>query len=256
MAKFILLLALAISAASAAQVRELPSHNFRIVGGTPATPHEFPWTVDVRRGSHYCGGSVINANWIVTAAHCATVGANQYTIVAGDHNIAQNEGPEQTRQVTRIVRHPQYSGSTFANDIALMELSEPLTLNDQVKAATLPPQDWNPDFSGDAVVAGWGALSEGGSSPTTLYKVTVPLVTNAVCNSNYNPNGYQIDDTMICAGEGGKDSCQGDSGGPMMCGENLCGIVSWGIGCARPGYPGVYSRVAKNRDWLDQTIMS
>ena len=65
-------------------------------------------------------------------------------------------------------------------------------------------------------------------------------------------------DSMICAGlpEGGKDSCQGDSGGPFVCGEDVSGIVSWGVGCARPGYPGVYTQTSYFVDWIMETMAS
>jgi len=98
-------------------------------------------------------------------------------------------------------------------------------------------------------------LTEGGSSPQILNKVEVPLVSTADCNLAYNPQ-YRIDETMICAGKAGFDSCQGDSGGPMVTlGEEPeddihIGVVSWGIGCARPGYPGVYSRTSHNEEFI------
>ena len=91
-----------------------------------------------------------------------------------------------------------------------------------------------------------------------LHKVDVPFVSTDDCNASYNGNGYSITDGMICAGEEGKDSCQGDSGGPMVASVNgtsvLVGVVSWGIGCAQEGYPGVYARVANYVDWIEETM--
>jgi len=224
-----------------------PQSPERIVGGSPATRGEFPWIVQIRVGGHYCGGSIINSNWIVTAAHCATLAANRYSIVAGEHNLNSNEGSEQTRTVSQIIRHPNYNANTFANDVAVMRLSTPLTLNTYVKVANLPAS--GAGVSGNLVAAGWGATSEGGSSATTLMKVTVPFVSTASCQQSY---GSSILAGMICAGTGGRDSCQGDSGGPLHSGSTLVGIVSWGSGCARPNYPGVYASVPYYVNWIRQ----
>merc|ERR1711953_1035624 len=126
----------------------------------------------------------------------------------------------------------------------------------------LPLQDQVTEAGTMCTVTGWGTLSEGGFSlPNILHKVTVPVVSDADCNESYSSSGYGIADSMICAGlpEGGKDSCQGDSGGPFTCGESpetreLLGIVSWGIGCARAGYPGVYTEVSHFVEWITETM--
>jgi len=219
----------------------------RIVGGVPAIRGNFPWMVQIKQGvSHYCGGSIINQNWIVTAAHCAQGNLIQYSVVAGELVLNSNEGTEQTRGVTRIIEHPDYNSWTLDSDIALMRLDSPLSLNLYVRPVTLPSAQF--EVAGDLVVAGWGALTEGGQSPDRLMKVTVPFVPREECEENYGAG--EITEGMICAGEGGKDSCQGDSGGPMHQGETLVGIVSWGIGCARPGYPGVYANVPHYVNWI------
>jgi trypsin len=236
----------------------------RIVGGAPATKGQFPYIVDVRRGGHYCGGAIVNSDWILTAAHCSGGQPSAYSIVAGDHNIQNTDGDEKTSAVTQIIIHPGYNSQTINNDAALMKLASPFDLNasQYIKAAVLA-DNTDSDFEtpeAQSVVAGWGATSEGGGSPSVLQWVTVPVVTTATCNARYNPSGYQITPAMICAGESGKDSCQGDSGGPMMCtranGEVVhFGIVSWGIGCARPNYPGVYARTSAFHDFIQQHTM-
>jgi len=136
-----------------------------------------------------------------------------------------------------------------------MKVEPPFVFNQYVQPARIPDISFLPTER--SVVAGWGALTEGGSSPVVLYKVDVPHVSDASCRGSYGQNA--IADSMICAGEGGKDSCQGDSGGPMMCergGVNyLCGIVSWGLGCAREGYPGVYTEVSYFDEWSRDAIL-
>merc|ERR1711976_441827 len=103
---------------------------------------------------------------------------------------------------------------------------------------------------GTATVSGWGTLSSGGRSPDTLYAVDVPIVSDSSCRSSYGQS--DIADSMICAGEEGKDSCQGDSGGPLVCGISQCGIVSWGYGCAVDGYPGVYTQLSYFLDFVSE----
>merc|ERR1712200_259966 len=144
------------------------------------------------------------------------------------------------------------------NDFVILKLSSALTFNDDVGPICLPNPDHAPDATGQTCfVSGWGTLESGGSSPSELQWVAVPTVTNEQCSQAYN-NG--ITDSMICAGlpEGGKDSCQGDSGGPFVCRDDgkavLTGVVSFGIGCALPDYPGVYARVTAVLDWVKQNM--
>jgi len=243
--KAAILILLAIGAVSALP-RYHKSVPERIVGGSQATKGEFPHIVQIKRSnSQYCGGSIVNANWIVTAAHCAVASVAGYTLVGGEHNLNSNEGTEQSRSVSQIIRHPNYNANTMANDIALMRVSSPFTLNSNVAAATIAGSSFNP--ASQLTVAGWGTLSSGGSLPTVLMKVTVPLVSTATCRNAY---GSQIVTGMLCAGTTGKDSCQGDSGGPLMSGNTLAGIVSWGYGCAAAGYPGVYTEVSTFSSWI------
>jgi len=218
----------------------------RIVGGSQATRGEFPWIVQIKRGGHYCGGSIVNNNWIVTAAHCAVASVSGYQIVAGEHNLSQNEGSEQTRSVSSITRHPNYNSNTLANDIAVMRVNSPFTFNANVQPANIPNAGFTP--ATNVVAAGWGTLTEGGSLPNVLMKVTVPMVSLASCRASYGSGS--ILNGMICAGTGGRDSCQGDSGGPLHSGTTLAGIVSWGSGCARPNYPGVYTETAYFAAWI------
>jgi len=217
------------------------------VGGSQATRGEFPWIVSLRVGSHICGGTIVNANWIVTAAHCSDYAASRYTVVAGEHNQNSNEGSEQSRTVSQVLRHPNYNANTFANDIALMRLSTPLNFDTYVQPANIPSASFSP--AANLVVAGWGTTSSGGSLSSILLKVTVPLVSTAVCQQAY---GSDIRAGMLCAGTGGRDSCQGDSGGPLHSGNTLVGVVSWGYGCAVAGYPGVYTSVPYFSSWINQ----
>ncbi|OXA64314.1 Trypsin-1 [Folsomia candida] len=242
------LVAMASAKPAKKQDSYFPTNRF-IVGGVPATPYEFPHIVDMRLSpfGHWCAGSIISPEWVVTAAHCSDSAMTSYTLTAGEHNITSGgvEGTEQVRQVVKII-----SPLRFSNDIALMMVDPPFDLSTTSAQAVVVP-DVNFVPTSVATVAGWGVLTEDGAYPDVLMKVDVPFVDDATCNANYAEFGG-TSESMICYGEAGKDSCQADSGGPIMCGpENaLCGIVSFGNGCARPGFPGVYTETSYFADWI------
>jgi trypsin len=230
--------------------------HMNIVGGVEASQGEFPFIVSLQAGymGHFCGGSLIKKNWVLTAGHCVADTIDK--VVIGMHDLDNTTNTESIK-VKRVIRHPQYNENTTDYDYALLELAsdskyEPIALN---TASNLDvPSNSAPIM---ATVAGWGATKESSYSlPNSLQKVDVPLVSNAECNKDYNG---VITDRMICAGidKGGKDSCQGDSGGPLIATADdnqryLIGVVSWGEGCARAGKPGVYSRVSQAVAWINQ----
>lgn len=232
----------------------------QIVGGVDAEDGPYRWTTSLQStsGSHYCGGSLIADNWIVTAAHCVNGTSNPSSIrvVVGRNNLSTSQGSAFT--VNQVIVHPGYNTSTLDNDIALLRFTgtAPASI-DRVPLADSSVMSSSGQPDDMARVLGWGATSEGGSGTNQLQRVDVPIVSNATCNSNYNGD---ITNNMICAGytNGGKDSCQGDSGGPFVVSHNgeyhLAGIVSWGHGCARPGKPGVYARVENYVSWVNGHI--
>jgi len=205
---------------------------------------------------HFCGASIYKKHWAICAAHCVEGEdfdkPDYLQVVAGELDMNVEEGTEQAVVLEKIIQHEDYNAKKVSNDISLLKLSKNLHFDDNVAAINLPRPGHS--ATGDCVVSGWGTTSEGGDTPMTLQKVTVPIVTDKKCRKHYGDD--EIEDSMICAGvnEGGKDSCQGDSGGPLACSDTgstyLGGIVSWGYGCARPGYPGVYTEVAYFVDWI------
>ena len=222
----------------------------KIVGGVEAVKGEFPFIVSLRGsyGGHFCGGSLIKKDWVLTAAHCVPAGIK--TVVAGLYDQGKPQEAE-TFAADKVIPHPDYNKTPQDYDFALVHLKG---------ASKLTPVALNrKDLAGktDLVTAGWGYTEENGEIPNILRKVTVPLVSAEACSAAYPGS---ITDRMLCAGlpEGGKDSCQGDSGGPLLAGAGanraLAGVVSWGEGCARPKKFGVYSKVTSVLNWIDSTI--
>ncbi len=219
----------------------------RIVGGSVAGASDNPFQVALLTKSvannynaQFCGGTLVKANVVVTAAHCSDfITAGQVQVLTGTRNL---DGTGTRRNVTRVAIHPNFNANTFDYDVAVWVLSSSAT---GIPLASLASAD--PATGPGLLVTGWGALSEGGSFPTSLRKATVPLVSRTNCNDS-NSYGGQITTRMICAGfdAGGVDSCQGDSGGPLARSGVLTGIVSWGDGCARRNKHGVYTRVSNS----------
>lgn len=219
-----------------------------IVGGTDATEGQAPHQVSLQMSSHFCGGSIISKTWILTAAHCVS-GDSPDQLNIRYSSLKHNSGGLMAKVKTIIV-HESYDSWNTNNDIALLETTAELTL-DGTNAAAIGLPAAGSDPSGTVTTSGWGYKTEGGGSlPPQLQIVEVPVADRTKCNTAYSG---RITDAMFCAGldEGGKDACQGDSGGPVVdSNKKLVGAVSWGRGCARPGYPGVYTRVGYFVDWV------
>jgi trypsin len=222
-----------------------------IVGGVAATSGQHPYIVSLQRTSHSCGATIIANTWLLTAAHCIA-GVQASALNIRYNTLTHNSGGT-TVKVAQIFQHEQYNANTINNDIALLKLATALTLGQANAAAVaLPAQGSDPASGANARVSGWGTTSEGGSIPAGLRYVDVPIVARATCNTAYG--GNQITANMFCAGvlnTGGKDACQGDSGGPVVINNQVVGAVSWGYGCARPQYPGVYTRVGNYIPWIN-----
>ncbi|MEJ2856301.1 MULTISPECIES: S1 family peptidase [unclassified Saccharothrix] len=214
----------------------------KIVGGTAVQdPGEYPFVVALVTpdGRQFCGGALVDATHVVTAAHC-TVGSTPAEVRVLGGRLALDDQGGTVSEVTEIWVHPEYTTAEQGEDISVLTTAasfpyEPVELPE--------PHDklYKPGTFG--TVLGWGRTSEGGQPSNVLREVDVPIRSDADCEEAYEEQ-YQAK-AMFCAGfpEGGKDSCQGDSGGPFVVNGKLAGIVSWGEGCARPWKYGVYTKV-------------
>ncbi|EFN86241.1 proclotting enzyme [Harpegnathos saltator] len=235
----------------------------RIVGGRPADPGEWPWIAALfNAGRQFCGGSLIDDRHILTAAHCVanmnSWDVARLTVRIGDYNIKTNtEIRHIEKRIQRVVRHRGFNAQTLYNDVALLTMNEPVEFTEQIRPICLP--SGSQLYSGKtATVIGWGSLREGGVQPAVLQEVSIPVWSNSECKLKYGiaaPGG--IVDSFLCAGQAAKDSCSGDSGGPLMINDGRwtqVGIVSWGIGCGKGQYPGVYTRVTHFLPWIYKNL--
>ncbi|XP_057671833.1 proclotting enzyme-like [Diorhabda carinulata] len=246
------------------------SAKFRVVGGEEALPGRWPWMAAIflhgsRRSEFWCGGSLITAVHVLTAAHCTRdskqrpFAARQFSVRLGDIDLKRDDEPSApvTFKVSEIRAHKQFSRIGFYNDIAILKLDKPARKSKYVIPLCLPPAELrNEKFAGrKTTVVGWGTTYYGGKESTVQRQALLPVWRNEDCNDAY----FQpITSNFICAGysQGGTDACQGDSGGPLMIYWNTrwvqVGVVSFGNKCGEPGYPGVYTRVTEYMDWIDE----
>lgn len=244
---------LASGGGAPASAAEGPSKEPTVVGGTPTDTDRSPWTVYLadQRGRQFCGGAIAGANKIVTAAHCvAGESPEAVRAVAGRTDTNTRDGT--VTGIHDIWIHPDFHGSFQGNDVAVLTLDRPL---DQ---SALPLASGADDASArpgrQATIYGWGATGENNYASTTLRQAKITTLDDQQCSAAYG--GRFKPGAMICAGrvEGGVDSCEGDSGGPLVADNRLIGLVSFGDGCARPGKPGVYTRMSVHHDTLHEQL--
>jgi secreted trypsin-like serine protease len=233
-----------------------------IVGGHDAATGAYPAVAEITIGKAFlCTGTLVSPDWVLTAGHCGSItgGAGvaspaAWPAAAIDVRIGgHTSGSGELVPAQQVVVPPEYL-ATSGHDISLIHLSRNSTKAPVKVAGDAEGALWSPATS--EIIAGWGTTSEGGDLPTTLQEARVPITTDAYCANAYSDFEPA---TMVCAGypQGGTDTCQGDSGGPMFgttaLGElKVVGSTSYGEGCARPGKPGVYARVADDalREWI------
>ncbi|KAL2086460.1 hypothetical protein ACEWY4_017519 [Coilia grayii] len=233
----------------------------RIVGGQDVPPGGWPWQASVHYfGEHLCGGSLINQEWVLSAAHCfLSVRAGEVKVHLGRQSLSGSNPHEESRAVSRIVPHPNYNIFAKDNDIALLQLSTPVSFSDHIRPVCLAASGSVFLNGTNSWVTGFGNTAEGGSlpSPGALQEVQVPVIENTQCNTLYDGG---ITDNMICAGvlAGGTDSCQGDPGSPVVRTHDSV-WVQFGVfsfGCDQPRRPRVFTRVSRYQAWITSHMPS
>uniref|UniRef100_A0A670JF73 Acrosin n=1 Tax=Podarcis muralis TaxID=64176 RepID=A0A670JF73_PODMU len=228
------------------------SSSLQMGGGVNTLPGTWPWMVSIRTPfrsgyQHTCGGSLISAKWILTAAHCFR--DKSHLVVHSCPPL-----PPAVRFLKRVVEHESYIPQQQVNDIALIELDDPIQCSDYIQPACLPESFVDVSAMAHCYIAGWGYTQEKCERDA---EAKVELISQERCNSTSWYYG-SIRVNNLCAGfeAGGIDTCQGDSGGPLMCREDrserywVVGITSWGLGCARAQKPGVYTSTQHFFDWI------
>ena len=247
-----------------------PPASLMIVNGQPAKVGEFPALVALLKRQREpgmlfiyqnCGGTLIADRWVLTAAHCILDAPQNFRVTLGNLSALNEDNQGQIAKVSAVIPHPGYDPISATNDIALVRLAEPVDFSKtKLVTATLLSLAEEATLAAPAVKAvavGWGDIfTDTSKKPELLQKATLPLLSNADCNQPALYHG-EVQENMLCAGplEGGQGVCYGDSGGPLFVpkGNELvqAGITSWGGDCAAPNSPGVFTRVARYRDWIE-----
>lgn len=241
----------------------------RVIGGSEAISNSWPWMVSFTDEDNLqqCAGSVIDREWILTAAHCFLFTTKpgpifRYTFRVADHRLNFTDHREYDVNISKVFIHPAYVSGDITSpgdyDIALVKLAEPLNFTDYVQPVCLAKKGEFFYKNDSCYLIGWGNVNNQTSyqrSPT-LQEIKLTLIDLEECNSNTSYKG-QVSDRFLCAGrkEGGIDGCYGDSGGPYQCERNgtwiQIGIMIWGIGCAEPNHYGVYTDVRVTQTFIE-----
>ncbi|NXJ83195.1 TMPSC protease, partial [Trogon melanurus] len=238
-----------------------------VVGGHDAPVGTWPWIVSLQtrlaraRYAHICGGVLVKENSVLTAAHCVTGREDPRTwrALLGTTNLRKPGRHTAIRRIRNITVHAEFKRETFENDIAFFELGSAVRYGNYIQPICLPPARLRLHLENETecFISGWGRTAEKGKYSSVLKEAQVEIIPLNVCNRS-EAYGSLVNSNMICAGSrsGGTDSCQGDSGGPLACYHRrtdkyyLVGISSFGIGCGRPKFPGIYTRVSCYIDWV------
>jgi len=247
----------------------------KIVGGVYAKQGAWPWAVIIGRVLDtagrfqvICGGTLVDRDTVLSAAHCfdQVAGLASANVVRlGEHNItvgAQDGALGVVDiEISSVTQHPSWNSLTLSHDIAVVKLAKNVTYSQDISPACLPDEYSGLDLPSlvternPAIIVGWGATQTGGRPETTLKQTSVAILQQDSCKQTYSEVGVDISSKQLCAGSQGRDTCSGDSGGSLLSNRvggkyAVVGITSFGVECARPDFPGVYTRVDQYLPWV------
>ncbi|XP_071343966.1 transmembrane protease serine 9 [Trachinotus anak] len=231
----------------------LGSH--KIIGGVTARRGEWPWIGSLQyQRLHRCGATLIHRKWLLTAGHCFKSDPSPSNWAVSLGSVLRSGMGAMVIPIQRVIIHPAFNGTNMDHDVALLELAVPAPMSYTIQSVCLPSPVHHFLKNAECYITGWGSMREGGSLTNLLQKAAVSIIDQADCQHSY---GNVLTPNMMCAGymEGGRDTCLGDSGGPLTCRQPsgqwfIAGVTSWGHGCGRIGFPGVYTRVTSIRKWI------
>jgi trypsin len=249
MLKSLLLLACAVCGCFSSE-----PENPKIVGGVELEIKSAPFIVLlIYNNRPLCGGSIISSNFILTAAHCTEdIKAKELKVQSGSKAV--NEG--KTYFVSHIFNHPKYESENFNFDFSLLRIFGKIFYNENQRAIALPEANDETPIGSSVRVMGWGRTMNPNESMNFLRVVKLILSDPKECEESYKEYDIKVVHNKVCAThperKDGKDACQGDSGGPLQrIGDGkLIGVVSFGLGCAKKEYPGIYAKVSSARAWI------
>ncbi|KAM8961844.1 azurocidin [Pelodytes ibericus] len=218
-----------------------------IVGGREAAPSSHPYIASLQmRGRHFCGGSLIASQFLMTAAHCLEdVNSARVTVVLGAHTLSANEVSKRSYQISQVFENG-YDPQTLQNDILILKLDRPVSLNTKIQVVGLPRVNETVPAGTQCVTAGWGRLSNEGRIPDRLQELNVTVTSEDQCRPNNICTGVFLKQAGICFG---------DSGGPLVCNKVIQGISSFVIrSCASGVAPDFFSRVSLYRNFIDNAL--
>ncbi|KAK4878093.1 hypothetical protein RN001_010599 [Aquatica leii] len=219
----------------------------RIVGGSTAADGQYPYQVSLRsyQNSHFCGGSVINYGWVLTAGHCVYgKSGSEMIVVTGTNNLYSGGS---VYSVSQVIWHDSYNPSINVNDIALLRIYGKIAYNAKVQPITL--SDSTPTSGTSCILSGWGLTSYPSQQlPSYLQHIRLTAISLNQCYAALP--GMPVSNGNLCTYQApGQGACQGDSGGPLVANSRQVGVVSWGVPCAK-GVPDVFTNVAVYRNWI------
>ena len=237
------------------------SQGGRIVNGSDPATGAHPWAVQIAlKRKTFCGGTLVTDNFVISAAHCFhKIRPSDLRLILGNDRTDRKSPNQQLRRIKQLFIRGDFVQRTYDNDIALVQMDRKVVFSKFIRPLCIP--DSNQDYAGEmGTIIGWGRLTHNGKVPGHLKEASVPILPQEKCKYKSRHLAKEISDNMLCAGydDAHIDACSGDSGGALIKIEDdfkqLIGLISWGIECAKVGYPGVYTRLGPYLEWIVNTV--